>query len=212
MSDREHVCPDALTLAALFDGLLDPEARDALHARMADCADCRETLALLGAELAAAPPLAELPPAPAGLADRIRARVLPRAAPAPRPLAIAARWLDGALTALADALAPLPAPALATRGPTPDPGLRYEVDLGGAPVELLLSGDPSAPGAHLTARALGPLPPRARLVLLRDGRIQASLAFEPDGVVLPALPPGRYELRLEGPGATPTVLPLRLEG
>jgi len=98
----------------------------------------------------------------------------------------------------------------AVSGPGSLHALRREVELGGAPVELMLAG--LGDRATLTARPLDAPPPRARLVLLRSGEVQASLAFESRGVTMPALEPGQYLLRLEIPGAQPAELPLRLEG
>lgn len=217
MNPTPHSCPDDVAFAELFDGVLSPAEQDAFYAGLLGCPDCQDTLALLGALVADEPAL--LPPAPAGLADRIAARVLP---PEQRPV-LAARLIDGVWRGIGEAvhdlerllgeglraLTPAARPALAVRGAEPDGGLRYEVELAGASVELLLGG--LGDRATLTARPLDAPPPRARLVLLRGGEVQASLAFGSDGVTMPALDPGQYLLRLEIPGARPAELPLRLE-
>lgn len=202
--DPGHRCPDDEALAELFDGLLTPAEQEALYGRLRGCEACQETLAALGA-LVAEPP----PPLPAGLGERLVAGVLDRVAkPRPPLRVLALRWVDGVLSAIGD-LMPLPAPALATRGSTLDGGLRYEVELGGAPVELIVADGGRC--ATLTARPLRTPPPRARLVLVRGDEVQASLAFEGEAVVMPALDPGHYRLRLEVPGLDPAELPLRLE-
>ncbi len=211
MKSTAHHCPDDAAFAELFDGVLDPAEQDAFYGALAGCPACQETLVVLGSLLADEP--AVLPAPPAGLVERLKARVLPAA---PRP-AIGARLVAGVWQAIGDigdgllaALAPTPRPALATRGAELDGGLRYEIELAGAPVELLLAG--MGARATLTARPLDAPPPRARLILLRAGEVQASLAFEAEGVTLPALDPGHYLLRMEIPGVQPAELPLRLEG
>lgn len=207
MNPADHRCPDDEAFAELFDGVLTPDQREAFHGRLVGCAACQETLAVLGLVLADEPG-----PAPAGLVERLTARVLPR----PRRPAVVARLVDGVVRALREAgdaaleaLSPAPRPALLTRGGDGGGDLRYEVDLGGAPVELVLAvvGD----RATLTARPLHDPPPRARLVLLRSGEMRASMALEADGVTVNALDPGHYVLRLEVPGQHPAEIALRLE-
>ncbi len=199
-----HRCPDDETLAELFDGLLTPAEQDALYGRLRGCDTCLDTLAALGDLAAGDGP----PPLPAGFADRLVDGVLDWVAPRPALRVLALRWIDGALAAVGD-LMPSPTPALATRGAALDGGLRYEVELGGAPVELIVAD--GGRRATVTARPLRTPPPRARLVLVRGDEVQASLAFEGEAVILPALDPGHYRLRLEIPGAAPAELPLRLE-
>lgn len=207
-------CPDEMTLAALFDGALEPAERDALYGHTLGCDTCQTELAaigLAGEEFAA---LAELPPAPAHLLDDALARFVP-ADETPSPIAIAVRLVKGALESLPDALAPMPTPALAVRGAAAavepqDPGLRYQLDVQGTPVELHLV--PQRDGRiDLTARPLRRLPPRTRLELEHGGRVEASLSVESAPVDVSDLGAGRYLLRFVAPSTPPTVVPLRLE-
>lgn len=203
-----HRCPDEQTLAALFDGALDAEARAALHGAMLGCADCVRALAAIGSTLAEEAAAPDLAPPPAHVLARARALVAP---PPERPWAIAARFVRDTLESVADAMSPLPAPALAVRGATAhDPGLRYEIDVEGTPVEVHLL--PVGPGrASLTARPVRRLPPQTRLVVESGGRVEASLSVDAEPVAVPDLEAGRYRLRFVNPVTEPTVVALRLE-
>lgn len=202
-----HECPDDLTLAALFDGLLDPAERDALHGEMSRCPECQTTLILIGLGLADEPAeVAELAPVPRRLEAGVRALYVDRPAPA---RGIVVRRVREALQSLADALAPSPRPALAMRGAGEAADLRFEIDVEGTPIELLLAG--VSDRTRVTIRPLDAPPPRTRVVLARGAEVEASLDLGSEGIGLPPLAAGRYALRFEVPGRPDTVLPLELQ-
>lgn len=217
-----HRCPDDMVLAALFENRLPPAERETLYGEMSACPDCQETLVLVGLGLAdetAATAAQRFPgeawdavPVPRALEDRVRALY---AAPKPAPAwSIIVARVRGALEALAEGLAPTPLPALAVRGvgngPGPADALRFEIDVG-VPIELLLT-EGGAAGVQIGIRPADAPLPGCRVVLSRDGAVQASMALGAEGVRLPAVPTGRYELRFEAPGHPATTLPLELRG
>ncbi len=215
-----HRCPDDSTLAALFENRLPPAEREALYGEMSACADCQETLVLVGMALADEQAAHRFPgeawgmaQVPAALEDRVRALY---AAPAEPPVwQIAVRRVRGVIEALADSLAPAPMPALAVRGHGEEPAgardaLRFEVDVG-VPVELLLT-EGGIGGVRVGIRPLQTPASGSRVVLSRGGAVQASLALDLDGVHLPELEPGRYAVRFEVPGRAAVTLPLDLRG
>ena len=160
-----HRCPDEETLAAYFDGLLPPIEEAALHRELVACPDCARLVAALGVVIEDERPDAwRAMQVPAALTRR--AQNLWPSEPigqrVDRGLRLAARWIGEALQPLADALAPLPSPALAVRGAAQGAmahdELRYELTVGDLPVAIDLEVDGPAQ-VSLTVRPLH-APPR----------------------------------------------------
>lgn len=195
-----HRCPDEETLAAYFDGLLSPTDEAALHREMRTCPDCRELVAALGMVIDADAPDAWMAvEVPAAVTARAKALwpAEPRDNPVSAGLRIAARFIGDALRPLADALAPMPAPAVALRGAaTARDELRYQVTLGDLPVQIDLEAC-GPQEAALTVRPLHPPPLGLLLRLTTDGETRALSSLDRDGATVDALPLGRYELSLE---------------
>lgn len=194
-----HRCPDEETLAAYFDGLLPPADEAALHRELRACPDCLELVAALGLVIDADEPDAwRSVEVPAAVTARAKALWPAEPDPITRGLRIAARFIGDALRPLADALAPMPAPAVAVRGaPTAARDeLRYQVTLGDLPVQIDL--EPCGPDeAALTVRPLHAPPLGLLLRLSAEGETRALSSLDHDGATVDALPLGRYELSLE---------------
>lgn len=194
----KHQCPDEETLAAYFDGLLDPGAEAALHAEMLRCPDCVSLVSALGVVLRSEDPVAWVaaPAAPADLTRRAL-DLWPAEAPVAAMLRIAVRWLGDRLEPLADALRPEALTAgLVRGGATGGDDLRYQVSVGDLPLQVDLEAD-GPRRVTLTVRPLRPPPAGALLRLTTGGETRALSSLGPDGATVPALPPGDYRLSVE---------------
>jgi anti-sigma factor RsiW len=201
-----HHCPDEELLAAWFDGLLAPEARDALAADLASCPDCVRLLATLGLVIEAEDPaLLARTVVPAAVTRRaldLWPEPELKTDPILRSLRVAVRWVHDRLAPLADALAPQPTAAMAMRGAQAtdlQEELHYQVRVG----ELDLTLDLEVDGPEQVALSVRPMStPPAGLVmrLTEDGETRAMSSLTASGATVPALPMGAYELCLEQGG------------
>lgn len=211
----EHRCPDEETLAAYFDGLLPPEAADALHAELIGCPDCTRLVAALGLVIEADTELAWMQ---AEVPTSVTARALDLWPVDPDPLIrsmrLAVKWLGDRLAPLADALMPMPQAAMAMRG-AGDAGegfeeLRYQVTIGDVPVEIDLEVD----GPEQIALSIRPVsaPPSGLLVRLQtEGETCAMSSLTASGTTLPALAVGAYRISLEQAGESIGALEIALD-
>lgn len=198
-----HRTPDEETLAAYFEGLLDPAEEGAVRRALAEDPQVAELVAALGLMIEAEPADALSTPAPAYV-TRAAVDLWPAEPVAQRVtqgLRLAARWIGDQLQPLADALAPLPQPALTLRGAAAEAvrgELTWQVDLGPVPVELTVAVE--GPGQiALGARPLARPPAGALLRLSTGEHLRAMSSLGPDGATVSALPAATYTLALEGP-------------
>lgn len=211
----EHRCPDEETLAAYFDGLLSPEAADALHAELIGCPDCTRLVAALGLVIETDTELAWLrAEVPASVTRRALDLWPVEPDPLIRSLRLAVRWLGDRIAPLADALAPLPQAAMAVRGAAHAADgfeeLRYQVTIGDVPVEIDLEVD----GPEQIALSIRPVsaPPSGLLVRLQtDGETCAMSSLTAGGTTVPALASGAYRISLEQGGESIGALDLSLD-
>lgn len=212
-----HRCPDEEMLAAWFDGLLSPEARDAMSVELASCPDCTRLLAALGlvivADDAALLARTTVPAAVTRRAMDLWPEPEVKTDPVLRGLRLAVRWVQERLQPLAEGLAPLASPALAMRGaqaPDLQDELHYQVRVG----ELDLAIDLEVDGPEQVALSVRPLsvpPPGLLLRLTEAGETRAMSSLTPGGATVPALAHGDYELSLEQAGRALGRLQLSLE-
>ncbi len=195
-----HRCPDDESLAALFDGLLEPEEEAELYSKMLGCETCQALLAEIGMAMEAE--AGAMPPAPAAWEGRVRGLC----EPSPGPLALAVRWVAGLLEPVRDALAPMPELALAVRGHAGEPGpvverLRYQLVLAELPWEVVLAAEPDA-RVSMSARPLHAPPAGLTLRVDVAGPTRALASVGADGATVRGLEAERYELSVESGGRT----------
>lgn len=197
-----HRCADDETLAAYFDGLLSPADEADLMREMRTCPDCLEVVSALGLVIADDTPDAwKSVQVPAEVTARAKA-LWPAESVIDKAVRIAVRWIGEALEPLADALAPMPAAAVAVRGAAARrDDLRYHVTLGDLPVEVDLEVD-GIDAVAVTVRPIHPPPAGTILRLTADGETRALSSLDGEGATVDALPLGRYRLSIEH-GADP---------
>lgn len=198
-----HRIPDEETLAAYFEGLLDPMEEAAVRRALTQDPATAELVAALGLMIQAEPADAFTTPVPAHV-TRAAANLWPAEPVAQRVghgLRLAARWIGETLQPLADALAPTPQPALALRGAAAEalpPSLTWQLELGPVPVELTVTVE-GAGQVALAIRPLGPPPAGALLRISAADQLRAMSSLGPDGATVSALPAATYTLALEAP-------------
>jgi hypothetical protein len=194
----QHRCPDEETLAAWFDGLLDPADEATLQRELLACPECATLLATLGLVLRDEPSDAWNRLTPPSAVTQRALHLWPAAPSAAREgLRLAVRWIEDRLAPLADALCPLQPATMALRGNSgADDLLRYHVNVGDLPLEIGLEID-GPEQVSVTIRPLSPPPSGILLRLSANGETRAMSTLSEEGTTVPALPTGTYELTVE---------------
>ena len=100
-----HQCPDDEMIAAYFDGLLSEGEQDLLYGEMSACSDCVAMLASVGVvirEAMTVPESFSVPPSVTAAAVALFEHQESRES----VISIAVRWVQDALSPLADAIQP----------------------------------------------------------------------------------------------------------
>ena len=139
-----HLCLDDEVLAAYFDGLLSAEQEQALHREALSCASCQESLAALALIVRDTDTVPEAFQVASSVTERAVA-LFGHTEPSKSLMRLAVRWLEGALAPVADALQPLDAVAVPTRGAAAESlerfeDLRFHVTVGEIPLEIDYTG------------------------------------------------------------------------